>query len=95
LTGYYYVYYTLPNGEVVQERVDYGEKPVGVTEDMVKLKKFQKLILSTPLEETGDDIYVVVTVEDYSWYVIVGGIIVAFIVIYWFATRKHRRNKVR
>ena len=95
LTGYYYVYYTLPSGEVVQERVDYGEKPVGVTEDMVKLKKFQKLILSTPLEETGDDIYVVVTVEDYTWYVVIGGIIVAFIVIYWFATRKHRRNKVR
>lgn len=95
LTGYYYVYYTLPSGEVVEELVNYGEKPVGVTEDMIKLKKFQKLVLSTPLEETGDDIYVVVTVEDYSWYVIIGGIIVAFIVIYWFATRKHRRNKVR
>lgn len=95
LTGYYFVYYTLPSGEIVEERVNYGEKPVGVTEEMIKLKKFQKLVLSTPLDETGDDIYVVITVEDYSWYVIIGGVIVAFIVIYWFATRKTRRNKVR
>ncbi len=95
LTGYYYVYYALPNGEIAEERVNYGEKPVGVTEDMIKLKKFQKLVLSTNLEETGDDIYVTVTVEDYSWYVIIGGVIVGFIVIYWFATRKQRRNKVR
>ena len=95
LTGYYYVYYTLPNGEVVKELVNYGEKPVGVTEEMLKLKKFQKLILSTGLEETGDDIYVVVTVEDYSWYVIIGGIVIGFIVFYWFVTRKSRRNKVR
>ena len=95
LTGYYYVYYTLPNGEVVKELVNYGEKPVGVTEEMIKLKKFQKLVLSTGLEETGDDIYVVVTIEDYSWYVIIGGLVVGFIVFYWVATRKNRRNKVR
>lgn len=95
LTGYYYVYYTLPNGDVVKELVNYGETPKGVTEDMVKLKKFQKLILSTELVETGDDIYVVISIEDYSWYVIIGGVIVGFIIMYWFATRKSRRNKVR
>ncbi len=95
LTGYYYVYYTLPNGEVVQELVNYGEKPVGVTEEMVKLNRFQKLVLSTELVETGDDIYVVVSVEDYTWYVVIGGCILGFIVLYLIVSRKARRNKVR
>lgn len=95
LTGYYYVYYTLPDGNVVKELVNYGETPVGITNDMVKLSPFQKIELSTELVETGDDIYVVVTVKDYSWYVIVGGLILAFVAIYFAITHKSRHNKVR
>lgn len=95
LTGYYYVYYTLPSGEVVKELVNYGETPLGVTEDMVKLSPFQKLEFSTELVETGDDIYVVVSVKDYSWYVIIGGLILGFVAVYFAITHKSRRNKVR
>lgn len=95
LTGYYYVYYTLPDGNVVKELVNYGETPVGVTDEMIKLSPLQKLELSTELVETGDDIYVVVSVIDYSWYVIIGGLVLAFVAIYFAITHKSRHNKVR
>lgn len=95
LTGYYYVYYTLPDGNVVKELVNYGETPLGVTNDMIKLSPFQKLELSTELVETGDDIYVVVSVKDYSWYMIIAGLVLGFIVIYFVITHRSRHNKVR
>lgn len=94
LTGYYYVYYTMPDGEIVSELVNYGETPKGV-EHLIKISKLKKIQYSTELIETGDDIYVIVTVKDYTWYVVIGAFIVGFVFVYWFITRKIRRNKVR
>ena len=42
-----------------------------------------------------DDIYINVTVVNYTYYVLIGGAIVGFVAIYFIATRKMRRNKVR
>lgn len=94
LTGYYYVYYTMPDGEIISELVNYGEEPKGI-ENLISVSKLQKIKYSTELVETGDDIYVVVTVKDYTWYVVIAAIILGFVVTYWFITRKIRRNKVR
>lgn len=95
LTGYYYVYYTLPNGEVYRELVNYGEKPVGITDDIYKAPFLSKLKYSTELVETGDDIYVVVTKENNTLTVLIVCAIIGFVGCYWWFTRKARRNKVR
>ncbi len=95
LTGYYYVYYTMPNGDVIEELVNYGETPQGITDEMLKLNPLQKLVYSTELVETGDDIYVVISVKDYTYYFVIGGLIAMFIIVYLVVSRKSRRNKVR
>lgn len=95
LTGYYYVYYTLPNGEVYRELVNYGETPKGITKDIYKPKGIgAKLVYSDELVETGDDIYIIVTEENNTIVVLIAAMVVGFVVVYLIASRKARRNKV-
>lgn len=95
LTGYYYVYYTLPDGEVYREKVNYGETPVGITDEIFKKPFLGKLEYSSELVETGEDIYIVVSEENNIFtYVIIAGVVLS-VIIYWGITRKARKNKVR
>lgn len=94
LTGYYYVYYTLPNGETYIEKVDDGADPKGITEDIYPLSIFQKYVYSEELKCTGYDLHIVVTIKSYTWVVIAVGVVALFVIVYWFVTRKQRRNKV-
>lgn len=66
LTGYYYVYYQLANGNSYAERVEEGEKPVGVTKKQLGVSAFSKIEYSDDYQVTGDDIYVAVKIKDYS-----------------------------
>lgn len=95
LTGYYYIVYTLPNGTDYKELVNYGETPKGIPEDMLKVSGLKKIKYDKEITETGDDIYVNVTIVNYTYYVLIGGAIVGFVVIYFIVSRKVRRNKVR
>lgn len=95
LTGYYYIIYTLPNGTDYKELVNYGETPKGIPEDIFKVSGLKKIKYDKELVETGDDIYVNVSVVNYTYYVLIGGAVVGFIVIYFIVSRKVRRNKVR
>lgn len=95
LFGYYFVTYTLPNGEIYKERVEANEDPIGITDEIYPISKLEKLIYSEELKNNGNhDLFVEVKVKSYTWAVIVGLVIFAFGAIYWFATRKQRRNKV-
>lgn len=95
LTGWYYVQYLLPNGEIYREKVNYGETPKGITDEVYKVSKLKKLEYSEELVETGDDIYITVTVKDYTWYVLIAAAVVILLIIYWVGTRRVRKNKVR
>ena len=94
LTGYYYVYYKLPNGETYIETVEAGKNPKGIDDEIFKTSLFQKLIYSEPLEATGYDLHIDVTVKDYTGIAVIVAVVVAFVVVYLIITRKHRRNKV-
>lgn len=96
LTGYYYVHYTLPNGEIYTEKVEEGEKPNGVPADIYKCPWLSSMSYSSALEnELGVDLYIKVKVTNYIWIVISVIIVVTFVVIYLVISRKERRNKVR
>ena len=96
ILGYYYVFYTLPNGEIYEELVDDGDNPKGITEDIYKLPLFSKFEYDTELVGNGiTDLYVKVTIKSYAWIVWFVIIIVGFLLIYYFATKKSRRNKTR
>ncbi len=94
LSGDYSVYYKLPNREVYIENVKEGENPKGINNDIYKVSKLAKVEYSEELVNNYEDMYIDVTVTDYTWIVVVGVIIVAFAVIYLALTHKARRNKV-
>ena len=94
LTGYYYVYYTLPNGEVHIEKVEEGQNPLGINNEIYEISKFQKYKYSEELEYKGEDLYVVVTVESYGWLVAVGSVALVFVLIYLVVARKYRKSGV-
>ena len=94
LTGFYYVYYKLPNGETYVEIVEAGKDPKGIDDEIYKTSIFEKLIYSEPLEATGYDLHITVTVKNYTSIVVIAAVVVAFVIVYLIITRKHRRNKV-
>ena len=94
LTGYYYVYYTLPNGEFYTEIVNDGEDPKGINQDIYPKGALEGYTYSESLENKGMDLYVTVTITNYSWIPILVAVIVVFVVAYLIVTRKQRKNKV-
>jgi len=95
LTGYYNVYYLLSNGKTYTERVEEGEKPVGVTKEQLGVSKFSKISYSDDYVVTGEDLYVEVEYKDYTFIVYVG-IVVAIAVVAYFVYRiKKRESRVR
>ena len=94
LTGYYYVYYTLPNGEIYKEIVADGKDPKGINKDIYEIPIFHTFKYSQELKNNGEDLYITVEVKNYTWVVIGVGVVVVFVALYWFATRKARRNRV-
>ncbi len=95
LVGEYKVYYTLPNGVIYEEIVEDGESPKGITSDIYKLPALSSFSYNIPLEYNGDDLYVTVTIINYTWIVVIVAIIIVFIAIYAIVTHKMRKNKVR
>jgi uncharacterized repeat protein (TIGR02543 family) len=95
LTGYYYVYYTLPNGEIYTEIVADGENPKGITSDIYEKPSFSGYTYSQKLENIGEDLYITVTITNYFWLFLLIVVGVGFGGIYLFITRKQRRNKVK
>lgn len=95
LTGYYYITYILPDGETYQEEVKYGEEPKGITDEILETSIFQKIKYVERDLNDGGDRYITVEVVDYTWYVVIGALIVMFVALYLIVSRKARRNKVR
>ncbi len=94
LTGYYFVYYTLPDGSVYVERVEAGCDPKGINNDVYKKAFYEVYQYSQNLANTGKDLYVIVTIKSYLVVSIFAGLVFAFATIYFFVSRKQRRNKV-
>lgn len=95
LSGHYVVTYILPNGEIYKEEVEDGQEPKGVPKEILKLSIFQRAKYIRETNETSGDMYIKVTVKDYTWYVVIGGAVAGFLLIYYVASRKVRRNKNR
>ena len=95
LTGHYYVYYQLSNGSIYSERVEEGQKPKGVTKEDFDAPLFSKISYSEEFDTTGDDVYVTVTLQDYSGIVYGGGFVVVFGLVYFIYYLKKRESKVR
>ena len=95
LTGYYYVYYQLGNGNSFTEIVEEGQSPKGVTKEQLNAPLFSKIKYSDDYNVTGEDIYVEVSLEDYTTIVygamIVGAFVIICVVVYF----KKRESKVR
>lgn len=94
LTGNYKIFYTLPDGSRYIEYVEEGEKAKGISSDVYPLPAFSKFKYSESLNSQTGDLHVDVTIENYTWVVVVGAIVVLFVVSYFIITRKQRRNKV-
>ena len=85
----------LSNGKTYTERVEEGEKPVGVTKEQLGVSKFSKISYSDDYVVTGEDLYVEVEYKDYTFIVYVG-IVVAIAVVAYFVYRiKKRESRVR
>lgn len=95
LIGPYKAFYKLPDGRIYEEYIEEGQNPKGITRDIYNYSIFQKLEYSKPLEGDGtENLYITVTVKDYTFYIIIGIVITLFIATYLILTRKQRRNKV-
>ena len=95
LTGFYYVYYQLSNGEIYSERVEEGQSPKGVTKEDLNAPMFSKIEYSDDYTVTGNDLFIAVTIKDYSgvaYSVVFVGAFLVLCVIYYF---KKRESKVR
>lgn len=95
LTGFYYVYYQLANGSTYVERVEEGQTPKGVTKENLSAPLFSKIVMSDEYQITGDDIYVLVSIKDYSATVYSIGAIVLFGIICLIVYLKKRGSSVR
>ena len=95
MSGNYKVFYKLPNGEFYEEQIIEGNMPKGIDKEIYPYSIFQKLEYSRPLEGDGTtNVYITVTVKDYTIYVVVAGVVLTFGIIYFLMTSKQRRNKV-
>lgn len=90
----YYIFYTLPDGTKYTEHVEEDATPKGITKDIYKLPLFAKFKYSESLDSETGNVHVDVTIVNYTWAVVVGTIVLAFVVIYLAMTHKQRRNKV-
>lgn len=94
LTGYYYVDYILPNGEVYREYVEDGKDPVGINRDIYDIPGLSGYKYSQKLKNVGQDLTIKVSVVSYAWILYVSIAVVGIGATYWFMTRHARRNKV-
>lgn len=95
LTGYYYVYYQVSNGKIYSERVEENKMPVGVTKKDIDAPTFSKISYSDDYKVTGEDIYVKVTLTDYSGLVYSAIFVGVFGVICLVYFIKKRESNVR
>lgn len=95
LTGHYYVYYQLSNGNVYSERVEEGQAPKGVTKEDLDAPRFSKISYSENFDTTGQDLYVSVKLEDYTSIVYIGGFIGIVCLVYVIYYIKKRESSVR
>ncbi len=94
LLSFYTIKYTLPDGTYYIEEVTDG-KPQGVPKSVYNPGIFKKLVYSQKLESNGEDLSVKVEVKDYTFYVVIGAVVVVMIMAYVLITSKQRRNRVR
>lgn len=94
LTGYYYIDYILPNGELYRETVEEGAKPKGINRDIYDIPALYGYTYSESIKGRSDDITVTVSVKNYSWILYMSLVVVGFVSVYLIITRKIRRNKV-
>ena len=95
LTGYYYVFYTLPNGEKYTELGNEGENPKGIDRSIYPKGLFEVYSYSQPLVNINEDLYIEVSIKNYFWVYTISVVILIFVVVYLVITRKQRRNKTR
>lgn len=95
LTGYYYIYYQLSNGTTITERVEEGQQPKGVTKDDFNAPRFSSISYSDDFSETGKDLYVTVSLKDYSGLVYTAIFIGVFLLVCLIYYLKRRESKVR
>lgn len=91
----YKVIYKLPNGLIYEEEVEENNNPKGINRQIYNYTIFQVPEYSQNLVGDGtENLYITVTIKDYTIYFIAGAIVATLIVVYLFITRKQRRNKV-
>lgn len=95
LTGYYYIYYQLSNGATITERVEEGQQPKGVTKDDFDAPRFSSISYSEDFSDTGKDLYVTVSLKDYSGLVYTAIFIGVFLLVCLIYYLKRRESKVR
>lgn len=95
LTGYYYVYYQLSNGITITERVEEGQKPKGVSKDDFDASRFSSISYSDDFDLSGKDLFISVTLKDYSGLVYSAIFVVVFLLVCLIYYLKRRESKVR
>lgn len=95
LTGFYYVYYQLENGKAYAEKVEEGGTPTGVTKKQLKAPLFSKIDYSDEYIVTGNDIYVAVSLKDYSGAVYMAIFVGVFGIVCLIYYLKKRGSSVR
>lgn len=95
LTGYYYIYYQLSNGTTITERVEEGQQPKGVTKEDFNAPRFSSISYSDDFSATGKDLYVTVSLKDYSGLVYTAIFIGVFLLVCLIYYIKRRESKVR
>lgn len=91
----YKVFYKLPDGSMIEEQVEEGQQPKGLSRKDYNYTIFQVLEYSEPLYGDGtSNLHIIVKVKDYTYYVVIGGVVFSLICVYLFITRKQRHNKV-
>ena len=95
LTGYYYVYYQLSNGTTYAERVEEGQMPKGVSKENLEAPIFSKISYSEEFDASGEDLFVSVTMTDYTSIVYIGGTLGLMSLLYFLYYLKKKESKVR
>lgn len=95
LTGYYRIYYYLPDGSVHIEVVEEGQKPKGITKDETELSLFDKVVYSQSISNLSTDVHVTVEIKNYTSQVLIISFAVGFVAIVLFVYYKKRKNFAR
>lgn len=95
ILGQYYVFYEFPDGSEYIEIVASGENPKGITRKEHKIPLFSVISYSEELVYNGNDLFIKVSFNNYTWAVIVGIIVFGLVLVYIIAMQKNKKTRNR